>query len=740
MDKVFIRNFLIFAFLLISSVGTLTYYFISNDIKSDNIDNWISHTYEIIAEAEELNASINGIVAAQRGYLITNDTEFLSQYSQQKSTALKNIEGLKKLTKNSISQQNRLIKLEENLKKFYQSLEKRTKRYDFSQNTPKSSALVLDEIRDIDELKQNVIELHKNILNEEYKLLNLRISTIESKKKQYLITLIGGIIIGAILLLIFNSFLLGAQRKRSKIEENLKDAQERLTLALDGMRDGIFDWNLKNNTVFYSAQFFNMLGYENASLEGTPEDFRKLLHPDESTHVWKKVEEYLSGRLSEYNQEFRLKHKEGHWVWIQSRARALFDSNNQPYRMVGAHTDITHTKKEQERLQTARKIAEDANTAKGDFLAHMSHEIRTPLTAISGIAEILDKKTENLEEKQIKLIKTLGSSTAALKEIVNDVLDFSKIESGEIDLNEKLFSLNSLFAEIISMMSVRANEKQVNFIFDDNETATINFYGDSGRLRQILVNLIGNAVKFTPEKGNVTVHTKLNKKGEEQFLQIDVCDTGIGIKPEDFDTIFERFKQADSSISRKYGGTGLGLPISKNLAQLMGGDIHFSSKAGKGSTFSLILPMKVDYQMEQQPSKTPLSSKLVSKKVEADQKILLVEDYEGNIIVISYILDDMNVKYDVARTGLEAIKLWKENNYNLILMDVQMPEMDGLKATKTIRQQEAGKGLTETPIVGMTAHASVEDKEKCIKAGMNAYLPKPIVENDLKEQIVKFLG
>ncbi len=742
MDKIFIRNFIIFALLLIGSVGILTYYFIHHDSKLEKFDDWIVHTYEVISEAEELDSSINSILAAQRGYLLTDDRNFLDRYHKEKSIIAAHIKNIKRLTKDNKSQQIRLIDLERNLETFYQKLEERTKDYNAADTKAAASKIILNEVENIDALRKKVILIHKDILKEEYRLLNIRVNALESKKKQYLTTLIGGVITGAVLLLIFNSFLLRAQRKRTKVEGDLQDAEDRFSLALEGMRDGLFDWNLKTDIVFYSAQFFNMLGYKNAVKNGTPEDFKNLIHPEDSDAVWHAVEQYLKGDLLEYNQEFRLKHKSGHWVWVQSRAKALFDKNNTPYRMVGAHTDISHIKDEQEKLEAEKQHAEEANIAKSDFLAHMSHEIRTPLTAITGIAEIFDRSLEGLSDKQKKLVKTLNSSAFSLKDLINDILDFSKIESNELELEEQEFQLEKLFAEVISMMSVRANEKSINFIFDDRQIKDTSFYGDPSRLRQIIVNLIANALKFTEQGGAVTVQAKFEDRDESQFLRVDVSDTGIGINPEDFDTIFERFKQADSSVSRKYGGTGLGLPISRNLAQLMGGDIFLSSQVGKGSTFSILLPMKIEnlsaFKSDEKNTHKKLSEKIQSD-LEGEYKLLLVEDYQGNVVVIGYILDEMGLAYDVANNGRVATELWQKNNYDAVLMDVQMPEMDGFAATKEIRRQEKQNNLEHTPIIGMTAHALVGDKDKCIEAGMDAYISKPIVEKDLKREIYKFL-
>ena len=548
---------------------------------------------------------------------------------------------------------------------------------------------------------------------------------------------------GTIILFLLNGYLLHAQRKRIKIEESLKETEDRYALAVDGTQDGIFDWDIKQDKVFYSGQFFKMLGNDEKGREGDPDEFYSLVHPDDLVNLKEHIRLYLDGKLSEYEKEFRIKHASGRWIWIRSRAKALFDKKGKPLRMVGAISDITHLIQAQEKLAAEKREAEEANLAKSEFLAHMSHEIRTPLTAISGIAEILEKNKSNLNDRQKKLLGTLSSSTAGLKDLINDVLDFSKIESGELELSEETFRLDEMFEEVISMMSVRANEKGISFLLDYSEIEGSQFLTDKTRFRQIIVNLIGNALKFT-EEGSVNVIVGFEDREGDDFLRIEVADTGIGIKPEDFDLVFERFKQADSSVSRKYGGTGLGLPISRNLARLMGGDIFLSSKAGKGSTFTLLLPQKVTRTSAEKKSDMQEKIKKLDDKIRAkvtgESKALLVEDYEGNIVVLTYILDEIGINYDVAKTGLEAVNLYDNNHYDLILMDIQMPEMDGFTATKQIRNKEQQQESSPTPIIGMTAHALVGDKNKCIEAGMDAYLPKPIVESDLKKQILKFIS
>ncbi len=761
MDTVFIRNFVLFIALLLTCAGTLAYGLLTGERDLDKTDDLVLHTHSVIAEAEQLSTLIEGMQAVQLAHFLTNNASFLDSYETKKADVSEHIAMLSGLTSDNPSQQSRLDELRTYFGEFSQKLEERSQKQKAlaqaaetaaidggepgttgtGKEKPPETSTILDDVESIDNLKDNIIRINNAILNEEYALLNERVNALDNKKSQYFNTLFISVVVGTILLLIFNTILLHSQRKRSKVEASLKDTEARFALAVEGTQDGIFDWDIQSGDVFYSRQYFAMLGHDRQPFTGTPEDMLELVHPEDKEKVWRNKQAYLNGELSEYNQEYRMKHSSGRWVWVQSRAKALYDKNGKPLRMVGAHADITHLKKAQERLEAEKKQAEEANRAKSEFLAHMSHEIRTPLTAISGIAEIFEKNQKNFDEKQKKLAKTLSASSASLKDLINDILDFSKIEGGELELDEEEFPLENLFEEIISMMALRASEKGVSFVFDYSDIKGHDFHGDAQRMRQIVVNLIGNAIKFTDE-GGVTVKAEFEDRDGSEYLHIDVTDTGMGIAPENFDLVFERFKQADSSVSRKYGGTGLGLPISRNLAKLMGGDIFLSSEVGKGSTFSVLLPVKLQNQKTKKDGSRNDAKKLndkIRKTLTGKNKALIVEDYEGNIVVISYILDEVGLDYDVAKTGAEAVNLWSRNHYDIVLMDIQMPEMDGFAATKKIREEEIKNKLSRTPIIGMTAHALIGDRDKCIEAGMDAYLPKPIVESDLKKEILKFL-
>lgn len=738
MDRVFVRNYFVFTIILICSVTLLAYSLISGDRALQKTDYLIEHTYTVILEGEKLSSLIEGSLSSQRGYLLSGNDDMLEIYNEYKANISETLADLSALTKDNPAQQSRLSEIRNYFTTFTTKLEERAARYE----APVIDRMVISEIEQIDTLRKDMLRLNNVVLKEEYSLLNKRLNAVEQKKSFYLTSLIIGLAVGTVMLLLFNAFLLNAQRRRTRVEASLKQTEDRFAIAIEGTQDGIFDWDLQTQKVFYSRRFFEILGYEKNSQIGTPDDMHSLIHDEDRQRVEDVLQQYFAGGLSEYSQEFRMRHNSGRWVWIKSRAKAIYDRRGVAVRMVGVHTDITHLKQEAEKLEAEKKQAEESNRAKSEFLAHMSHEIRTPLTAISGIGEILAKRQDNLDDRQKQLVHTLNNSTSSLKDLINDILDFSKIESGDLEMDNEKFCLGRLFESIISMMALKASEKGISFVFDYAELKDVDFVGDSIRLRQIIVNLIGNAIKFT-DQGGVTIKTEFVEREGRDFLRVDVSDTGIGIAPENFDMVFERFKQADSSVSRKYGGTGLGLPISRNLARLMGGDIYLSSQRDKGSTFSLLLPYNDAIETRSESVQAIEMGIKINDKIRSalsgEDKALIVEDYEGNIVVVSYILEEIGIKFDIAKTGVQALDLWKKNHYDIILMDVQMPEMDGFTATREIRSMEVHKKVARTPIIGMTAHALVGDKDKCIACGMDAYLPKPIVEADLKKEILQFL-
>ncbi len=738
-DWIFARNFILFTLLILLTFGLISYITMKGNSTVDRSEIWITHTQDVLNKSERVNTLIEAVLADQRGYILSGDRHFLKAYANHKLEMEQLLDQLKELVRDNEVQTGRLVQMTSGLKELTLKLEARAKSY-----KPMMSRDFVAGVHSITMTKETLSRINRDLIAMEQDLLAARVRRVELKKSNYAINFLIATGISAALLVLMNAFLLRAQSLRNKAERNLQEKEARFSLAIEGANDGIFDYNLETGDIYFSKRIFSMLGDERGSVVGTKEDFLALMHPDDTAEALDHLDRYLKGEVPEYSQNFRVRHASGDWIWVRSRAKAIRDQSGKPVRMVGSHTDITELKEQQLQLEKEIIRADKANRAKTDFLAHMSHEIRTPLTAISGIAEILGRQKERLDEKQQSLVKTLSTSTMTLKDLINDILDFSKIESGELELTQEAFLLDEMFQQLISVMGVGAKEKGLDFACDYGDLKGVNFLGDQVRIRQVLFNLVGNAVKFT-DQGSVKIRGSIDMAGTDEFLRIDVMDTGIGIAEKDLEHIFDRFKQVDSSQARRHGGSGLGLAISKRIVTMMGGELKVSSVPGRGSVFTALLPLRVIEPQAHVPARPPVNESAQHKKPAKSKpavqgKALIVEDYEGNIVVVSYMLDEMGVSYDVARNGVEALEKWAATDYDVILMDVQMPKMDGFEATRRIRLGEAQKKpKRHTPIIGMTAHALVGDKDKCIASGMDAYFPKPIVEADLRKKILEYL-
>jgi PAS domain S-box-containing protein len=405
--------------------------------------------------------------------------------------------------------------------------------------------------------------------------------------------------------------------------------------------------------------------------------------------------------------------------------------NNEIVAAVLTFEDISERRDLENALETARKSALESAQAKADFLANMSHEIRTPLNGIIGITDLL--AATSLDTEQTKYLDTLQTSATLLLEIVNDILDFSKIEAHKLELEAIDFDLSQIIAETIQIFAPEAVKKRVQLKFELEKDLGVLRTGDAGRLRQILNNLVGNALKFTQD-GEVFI--KVCEVAE--FLRFEVSDTGIGIEKSKQAQIFEPFMQGDISTTRNFGGTGLGLTISKQLVQLMGGEIGVESEIGKGSTFWFTAKFE---------KQTSLASKIAgglqslrrenSREFSVKPKILVVEDNQINREVALGRLRQFGIIADVAENGLEAVQAVQTRKYDLILMDCRMPEMDGFEATKQIRQMNGN--AQKVKIIAMTASVTLGEQAGCLAAGMDDYLPKPMTIEALGELLQKHL-
>ena len=388
--------------------------------------------------------------------------------------------------------------------------------------------------------------------------------------------------------------------------------------------------------------------------------------------------------------------------------------------------EIQNRKKIQKELQEAKESADKASNYKSEFLANMSHEIRTPLNAILGFIDLL--KNEELNKRSLEYINIIDSSSYSLLQIIEDILDFSKIESGKLDIDKIDFNSRAEFEVITHLFSAKCKEKNLNLslIIDKNLPQTINT--DPLRIKQIISNLLGNAIKFTPEGKNIEVSIEYANK----LLRISVRDEGKGIEEDKLEHIFKSFSQEDSSTTREFGGTGLGLTISKELVRLLDGELKVRTKVGVGSEFYFYIPVGIGKDIttpEENSDNTSFDGK----------KVLLVEDNKANQMFIKVILKKLNLEFDIANDGLEAIEAFKNAKYDIILMDENMPNMSGIEATKEILSMQEQNNLEHTPIIALTANALKGDRERFLEAGMDEYLSKPVNMEQLSVIFKKFM-
>jgi PAS domain S-box-containing protein len=505
---------------------------------------------------------------------------------------------------------------------------------------------------------------------------------------------------------------------------------DRLRLAVEAAQLALWEWDVARGQVYLSPRWGTFTG---GDIKATWQPLDALIaqvHPDDVPLVKQRLADLLQGREKRYSVEHRVKTAKG-WVWIESMGLASArDSTGRITRMMGANADITARKAAQEALAIAQARAEQASQAKSEFLANMSHEVRTPLNAIMGLTRLLQKTPVNAQQKDY--LDLMDSSATALLALLNDVLDLSKIEAGKLVFEQVRFDLFKWVEQAISPFEAQAQGKGLQVQMDEDPALPQYLVGDPGRLRQVLANLMSNAIKFT-EQGGIRVKVWADPEQQDVAeghlrLLFEVRDTGIGMTPEQQRIIFDAFTQADPSTTRQYGGTGLGLTICARLVDMMQGKILVASLPGKGSAFRF---SAIFSHAAADPTQITVPAGLEERTL-AGLTVLLAEDHPVNQLLTRKLLEEMGCSVEVAGNGVEAVARWRRGGIDLILMDIQMPVLGGVEATAQIRALERTRNC-HTPIVALTAHALAGDREKYLTAGMDSYASKPIAPDNLAQ-------
>ena len=506
----------------------------------------------------------------------------------------------------------------------------------------------------------------------------------------------------------------------------LEQNQRRFELAIKASGLGIWEWKPMTDSLYLSPEAEKLLGYTPGAGQYLVSDFKTHLHPADRDETLAKLM-HVGNYRSSYQHEFRLLFADSSVRWVASDGMATLDATGRTQRVVGTFLDITARKTVELELADAKKKAELANQAKSLFLANMSHEIRTPLGVIIGFAELALDPAGSASDSRHAL-ETIWRNAKLLGQLVDEILDLSKIEAGCLDVELSDVDLPALIHEIDTLLSLKAQTKGLALIIDVGKDLPKVVRTDPMRLKQCLLNVIGNALKFT-ERGSVRV--AVSTEGSQ--LKFAVTDTGIGLTEEQHGRIFQLFSQGDTSTNRQFGGTGLGLVLSRNLAEALGGSLELvDSSPGFGSTF--VLTVDIGSRGEQERPPTPLDSTLTPAVSLGGLSLLVVDDAPDNRHLIRLFLESAGAKVEIATDGREGVAKALQRSYNLILMDIQMPHMDGYEAMHLLRRSRC-----KSPVVALTAHALRSEQDRAMTEGFSAFLSKPIHREELVSTIQRVI-
>lgn len=689
--------------------------------------NWVNHTQQVIREAQKILLLVEDIETSQRGYVITGDTKYLEPYEKSRATIKAVCHKISVLIKDDTDQKKLLDSICSTISEkvvFAQNVIA-TRGKDGFEASQKLVATNLGE-----ELMQKIRICVEDFINHEESLLAERIKISNQNFSSALYIILLSVILAAIIVFITLYFFIIDHQKRIISEKKLFESEQRIKNFFEVLPVGVFIVDNNGKPFYANGKSQEILGkgiVADSHSSSLPEVYSayiagtKTIYPSEKQPIVRA----LRGEKNVCLEDLEIA-KAGKRIPLRINATHIVNSEGKIEYAIAVFEDITEAKEAENRLIEARKMAEESAVLKEAFLANMSHEIRTPMNAILGFTDLLLKK--KLGEQELDFVRTIKTSGENLLRIINDVLDVSKMESGMMTFENQAISIKEIFSSLHAMLANKANDKNLLLSFDHSTDLPDTVTGDPTRLTQILINLIGNAIKFT-NKGRVNIFAKtVREEKDKVFIEFSVADTGIGIPDDKIQQIFERFRQAESHTARHYGGTGLGLSIAKELVEMQGGEMHVKSKTGLGSVFTFVLPFSTinTNTNKKENRRSEYDIHLLSKK-----NILLVEDNPINTKFVFSLFAEHAIIADHAADGSEAIEKVKNKSYDVVLMDIDMPNVNGYEATLTIRNELKNN----VPIIAMTAHAIAGEREKCLELGMNDYISKPVREDVLFDKL-----